>query len=47
MASVNEPGEVKVAILTPSGERHVVWAGRSDGAVAAGSSPDGVLAKGF
>lgn len=44
MASANEPGELTLAIITPTGQRQVVWRGRSDSAVNAGKSPDGVLA---
>jgi len=45
MASGNEPGQIKiVAEKAGSGKTRILWSGRSDGAVNAGHSPDGVLA---
>jgi hypothetical protein len=44
MASVNEPGQLRIVVERVNGLSKVVWSGRSDGPVNAGKSPDGVLA---
>ncbi len=44
MASVNEPCDIRVVAEDPYGNQRVAHKFRSDGAINAGSSPDGVLA---
>lgn len=44
MASANEPGLLKAVVEDAVGNQYVAWKQRSDGAINAGKSPDGVLA---
>lgn len=44
MASANEPGNIRVVAISPDGAEYDVITDRSDGPIAAGFSPDGVLA---
>lgn len=44
MASANEPADLKIVVEDPQGNQVVTHKFRSDGAVAAGFSPDSVLA---
>lgn len=44
MASANEPGLIRCIVEDANGNQIVGWKQRSDGAIAAGFSPDGVLA---
>ncbi len=44
MASLNEPGNVKVVAITPEGQEIAILEYRSDSPINAGKSPDGVLA---
>ena len=44
MASANEPALLKCVVENANGDQIVAWKQRSDGAIAAGFSPDGVLA---
>lgn len=44
MASANEPAILKCVVEDAVGNQYVAWKQRSDGAINAGKSPDGVLA---
>jgi len=44
MASANEPGEIRVIVEDVMGNQSVCYKFRSDSAINAGKSPDGVLA---
>jgi len=44
MASANEPALLKCVVEDAVGNQFVAWKQRSDGAINAGKSPDGVLA---
>ena len=44
MASANEPADLKIVVEKPSGDQYICHKFRSDGAINAGKSPDGVLA---
>lgn len=44
MASLNEPALLKCVVEDAQGNQYVAWKQRSDGAINAGKSPDGVLA---
>jgi hypothetical protein len=44
MASANEPADIRIVAEDPFGNQYVVHTARSDGAINAGKSPDGVLA---